>query len=795
MSIAILEWVANKLGLGVSDSENENEEEKSEVPQTNGSCLNDVVSYFQTLNSGQDEAQTTNFLGKDQGLPTVSHYFRTGHLYRGKHRDALSWFSEKTPENKEFAKLAIALIERIAQIAPEKLDNLQLINLDGGAEAEQEFVRKLHEIYKDVAREHYEALRKNVETTITDHLFYAYGSKKGKALLLNDEHAKALTNYIPLVLRGEDFTAAKKALKEASEEENVEVDFLEGQLPGAKAYFTSKKEKLKSKLRILGVDIGKLTYDAQYYATQLGKHKDELDKQFRDFKKDINRVAQEIGTHERGLKHRSLDSLLNDPWGQSYEDVDLTPDDAPVSEDKQKRRSIKERIFKYALTIAVLLAFGESVVAAVGIAGLSMTGALLIIVPTLVFCSAIYANYSLVLRDTYDTLKGIWEGQTFLDKDGKPLSLSAKIGVWVVGVFFSFCSSAAYAALSAQCLWPKALAVATHLLPVAAATGVAGFLTAIVAIATALGLGIIFFVQVANFIKERKWEKIGAYLKKEFWWDADLSKNASWKETFAHWASNGLKFIKLVLGLSTTFLITFISFGLFKEKIGGWVGMIPRLAANIGGAITLILTWGNALVMSTFGVSKNQSTLDRFTLGGFTAAVVEFGLGVISIPFLMLETVGRCGASLKGVTQELAPVSTGRALNWACGAFEGFVGRISSYFQTSPTFSPELVVVEAANTDALPGPIKKVLKTHAYIQKRFMNNAGLVPNSVGQAALFAPYGPPALPSFGTLGATISTAVCKFAFSLLPNRRGAVEAQNADRVAISEQTIRGNASAA
>ncbi|MDF3055746.1 MAG: hypothetical protein K0Q74_1653 [Gammaproteobacteria bacterium] len=639
---------------------------------------------------------------------------------------------------------------------------------------------------------------RNVEQII-DHLFSQFSTNK----VISRDDKNTLRNYIHLVLEGEDFTAAKKAFKEQCEEPNANITQLENKFGNDLASKVSTRQMYKNRLDAIEVNVGKLTYDAQYYATQLGKHKDELDKQFRDFKKDINRVAQKIGTHRAGLKPQDPEVLLNNPWRPSYRVVDFGEEIPAVSEDKQERRNKKERIFNWALTISVLLAFGESVVAAVGIAGLSLTGAVLIIIPALVFCSALYANYSLVLRDTYDTLKGIWEGRTFLDKDGKPLSLAAKIGVWVVGVFFSFSSGAAYAALSGKCLWPLATKFFAYVLPVAfggsVAPALAVCLTGAVALATCVGLSIIFFVQVKNFITHKKWESAGAYLKKEFWWDSHISKEASWRETFKHWASNGVKFIKLVLGLSTTFLITFISFGVFKEKIGGWIGMIPRLAANIGAVITLILTWGNALVMSTFGVSKNQASLDRFTPGGFIAAVVEFGLGIASIPFLMLETSGRCVGSLLRVnhSQELAPVSTGRALNWACGGFESFVGWLSSWFRISPTFSPELVVAEEANTEAqaLPEPIKKVLKSQTYIQKRFMNNAALVPNSIGQAALFAPYGPPALPSLSARVATALTSGSKLAFSLLPNH-GAVEAQvKADRVGMPQQTIRANAGVA
>jgi hypothetical protein len=790
---------SKNVGSDNAVSENgEHEGSKSASAQANVSCLNDVIRYFQGLNNQVGEANANEKKGEkplseDNHLPTVSHYFWTGHLYRGQHRDALSGFSKKTPEEKEFAKLAIALIERIAQIAPEKLKELK-IDPQADEKAQQAFVDQLYSIYGEVAKEHYDALSKNVEG-IVEHLNRHYASHKDNKLDSVADQAKAIQGYVRLVLQGKDLTAAKKALKEEGEEKNGDTSSLEAQFKDHLKQIKSEKEELKRQLHEdFKVNVGQLTYDAQYYATQLGKHKDKLDKQFRDFKKDINRVAQKIGTHEKRLKHRSLEDLLKNPWGPSYEDFQQDAPSEPVSKDKQERRNIKKTILNIALTVAVLLGFGESVVAAVGIATFSLTGAWLVIIPTIVFCSAFYANYSLVFRDTYDTLKGIWEGQTFRDKDGKPVHWISKIIMVIAGITFSFCSGMAYAALSAKCLLPVASAFLTHLLPVAFAGTVAPALaflaTGMIGLATSIGLGIIFFVQVSNFIRDRKWKGIAAYLKKEFWWDDHLSEEATWMETFKHWVGNALKAIKLALSLSTTLLITYISFGLFAGKIGGWMGMIPGMAGNVANVITQVLTWGNALVMSTFGISKNQANFDNLTPSGLTVAAFEFGLGAAAIPFLVLETALRC------ITwrQEWAPVWTGIALNGVCSVFESVVGGassyVSSYFQDwmSPTFSPEIAFKEKENKNVAE-PIKEVLSSHANILQRFLNKIGLGANSFGQVGMFMGAGLEALTStVGRTGAMIATAASKFPFSFGPNYFETVKEQQNNEVKLSEHTI-------
>jgi hypothetical protein len=487
-------------------------------------------------------------------------------------------------------------------------------------------------------------------------------------------------------------------------------------------------------------------------------------------------LAQALAYSEKGLKHKTWEGflpaqvddttlLLPGYFASSYAPVSL-PENKSYFESKETRRGIKERIYQIAFVLALALGFGEAIVAAVGVSGL------IFVVPLVVFVSGYYDNYILVLKDTYDTLKLLWDGKLFFDSEGNPVNgFFSKIAIVFFAIIFSFASGASYAALSANSLWPLAKIFFGYFLPTVVSPWVAGLLVGVIAIGTAVSFGAMFFVQVDKFIIDKKWKNAAKYLRREFWWDDDLSQDVGLGiERMKHWASNVMKFFKLAIALSLTGIITWISFGLFSGKMKDLFAAICDI--NFADKAARALAWGNAFVMSVFGISKNQANVDDVSAGNLLTAAVVLTAGIAALFIGAVEVILRCAAW----RQECAPVVTGEGFGIFCERFKGLMDslyeRLPSCVKSRPTFCqfppPDL----AASSDShvmsgrnerprgssegssdLERPrqcerLQQLTTSYARIQGQLAIRALGPWNSVGQTGLFLPYASVLRPALG-----------------------------------------------
>jgi len=663
--------------------------------------------------------------------PTVSYHIRTGHYYRGAHSDALN-FSFSPSEDIKLKRLMISLVERIALIDDSVLSELQ--NSLANPEA---IITKLHEIYKALADKAYRDMKAEVDRTVVK-LCQAYKNSDNSC-------EESLKNYIKLLLT-EDLTAEKKALKESCENlSEQEAKKYRDSFKQKCEEIEQQKKQLRTELSVQGVKVGKLTHDTTYCATVLlSPHKATLEKKLRDLKKPINQLGQQLNFQSVRLTHRKpSDTLDYDAYFvPSYEAAQSDQKHQSVSPEKKEERTRKTKFSWIAFIVALLVGLGEAIIPSLAMSAVCANPVIL----ALVFFSGFYANYNLVKKDTYDTINQLWSGKLFLDEQGEPVSLEREIAMIGFG-FFSIFSGACYGALSATSCAQSMLAVLSGVLPAAAV----GVLVTPIMIATAIGLGAMFFVAIASLIKEDPQSGIKKYCREKVIGPLLAWKDMSRRERALCLVGLSFRVIKVIVGLCLAVAITIASFGLFSKdisKIAAYFANVD-LAEKIGN----VIAFANMFVMFPFGARKNQQTMDGVSPSGLLTGIINLIVGAILLSFAIIEIIWRVITCEK----EWAAVSCGRFLDAICKKSENFIeyldGCLPSWARYRPTFcnfetievgAAAAVEVDAVNSSnvsigkLLPSLLllKKVNEDRICFQEKLLPNA-IDWNTAGQALLFA----------------------------------------------------------
>ncbi len=687
--------------------------------------LNEIIQYYR-----KDEE---NDAYSDSEAPTFSHHLRTGRYYRGNHAHVLNYgitnkllgvASTDTPEMTQVKQHMIALIERIAIIDPAALDELQVITNNPES--------NLH--LKELLIDRYERLADQ-----------KYGALKQAADSYRDGMLKHYSNFSPhshnhLQGYGSHHHETVK---------NILTRYIQ-------CLFTNNEEQAKAlKQEIINnhpqIKIGELTFIAQDCAHTLNQRKAILDKQFRDYKIDLNRLVQSATTDEGDRialnKKANVSSNYNEYFSSAYETHLKQKNDTEAMAKKTADRKLKNKIDWASYIIALLLGLGEASVAAAGIltigtfvcAYLPVVGVYLLSLTVAgVLASGFYANFNLVQQDTVDVLRSIFLKKNFWEDDKKKTvnGLTA-ICVGVFGIFLAVCSGASYAALSDKSLISNLISyVPLHL---AYAVGL------VIGIPTGLGLAVIFSVAIAGFIKNKGWNGMLTYLNKEFYMSKELRKDLSYSDLAKYYALACLKMLRLALVAALTLTIVVAARVVFTEQ----------MATIVGNTASQLLGWGNAFVMGVFGSKKIQQALGGITPLGVVESVAQVVLGAFAFLFMVLETAARLTLMCLpfASVQEIAPVKTLRLFGDGCDAIQKGINWLRGgearpkVFDLKDASAPSTTAAVSASLAETPAVNPKPTQTRmTSLQKcvaasqaanQFGEKLGLLLNTGGQMTLFA----------------------------------------------------------
>ncbi|MCD6040388.1 MAG: hypothetical protein K0S27_1788 [Gammaproteobacteria bacterium] len=726
--------------------------------------LRGIVSHYIALSTDSSDSKAED----PRPTTTASRRFRTDYFYNGEHNTALlpdwvRWLKgEKHDPNLELKRLMIALVDRIASI-DFSLGNAFLHDLSEeleNAHTDSSAIEALHKLYEMLAIQEYKLLKAAADQSVKD-LLQQYPC----------ECEDDLKKYIELILIGEDMEAEKSALKELYEEEKADAASLKKKFSNLDEKLKKEKNRLKNQWKGK-IAIGKLTYDALYFAKKMNDYKSSLDEQLRNYKKDINRLSQEMKVN-KGLKKRDINRLKEEANGiLSYEThfVPLYESQNATSElpqKKQNKREIQKKNQTLSVVVGILLGIGEGVVAAC-----TITNPFLF---ALVFVAGFYCNYLLVKRDTFDVVNLIRLNKLYYDKEGNPLAPGVKFVVNFFGLFLSFGGAFAYASLSAFKLQGLLSGLLLHLLPTVFASGMAIVLTAPVLIATSLGLGAIFFVVIANFIKEKQWKAIGFYFQKEWFLSAELREEMTLLDWLKHIADVlFIKLPKLVVGIGLAMIITVASYGVFHQT---GVQLLSFIVNNsLANYISHFFISMNAIVTLVFGIEKNLKGIDSLSASSPFLGPLKILLELVLFPVGLVEMIVRC-TLLAWVVEEYAAAKTANFLAACNAGLDSLAAWVETvlpeWLQYRPTY---------CNLKKTSSPLQKKTTGLSGVHQTYCNVINLMKasaqaNGGGQIALFVidPNGANVLKPVLGGGAQPMVGVAQYANSCVPN----IEAMKGD----------------
>ena len=278
-------------------------------------------------------------------------------------------------------------------------------------------------------------------------------------------------------------------------------------------------------------------------------------------KQSLNRYArqQQLDCRIEVARKQALYKEGEKSLHKVYEFRNKTGHSPEAIKQKAKARGWKKWFARVALGIAITVGIGEALVAVV-FAGLPLVlGALVIGIP------AFLVNFYLLKGAASGTLKEVFLGRFFKNQYGEEVSFGKKIAISGASVFV-VAAGLCYGVLS----FGSALSGLGGLLfGLTAAASVAAppvgliVLAGIVATVTAVAITTLFYVSVADFIKNDRVQQLGRYYSKTGSEIAQHWKQGKYGHAVGRVCWEGMKAL-FVVGL--TALVTVCSFGKFHCK-------------------------------------------------------------------------------------------------------------------------------------------------------------------------------------------------------------------------------------
>lgn len=321
--------------------------------------------------------------------------------------------------------------------------------------------------------------------------------------------------------------------------------------------------------------------------------KDLAEQQLKAIKKDIHHFATEQGqrlrikkTNKTNVEDKSEDKPVE--YQPRYE---LVFGDSN-SKEKESNRKTKQNIKTFAWLIALIVGFGEGLVAVAALLAFPMIPFWfsLLVVGT----SGWYCNFILFKGDIYDKVKELLFGKFFVNEKNETISAAKKGLIFLFGLL-TLATGFVYGALSflsVQGIFAASLGIVA-----------ASALAALPAIATCIGMTSIYFSVISNFIKNEQWKKVGLYFYNTY-------INPPWDKLSAFWtvAYYPFELTKLAFGLGLNAVVTIASFGLFHQS---GLDLLKKFTASLSISNPLATGAGiaNGFVSTPFNVANVQKLL------------------------------------------------------------------------------------------------------------------------------------------------------------------------------------------
>ncbi|MDF1797489.1 MAG: hypothetical protein P1U63_13220 [Coxiellaceae bacterium] len=278
-------------------------------------------------------------------------------------------------------------------------------------------------------------------------------------------------------------------------------------------------------------------------------------------KQSLNRYAREqvLACRIEVVRKQALYKDGEKSLRKVYEFRDSTGYSPDATKQKAKERGWKKWFQRVALGIAITVGIGEALVAVV-FAGLPLlVGALAIGIP------AFLVNFYLLKGAASGTLKEVFLGRFFKNQYGETVSKGKKIAISAASIFV-VAAGLCYGVLSFGSalsglggLFFGLTAAASLAAPPLGLMVLAGF----VATVTAVAITTLFYVSVADFIKNDRAQQLGRYYRKT---GSEIAQH--WKEgKYGHAVGRVLwEGCKALFVVGLTSLVTLCSFGKFHGK-------------------------------------------------------------------------------------------------------------------------------------------------------------------------------------------------------------------------------------
>lgn len=556
----------------------------------------------------------------EKSTASTWHYWRKGYFYNGPHQHRQTF---------------IRLIDRLALTNKQFIyDLLPLIPDEEGLtfnfEQQSNFVGKLYEIFQKVQQNYYDTLVSE-DLIYLKHLNQYYLNKNADAAIDVDLRA-----YYKCIV---------------NDQENIEI----------------LKNKLKSKY--LNMAIGKLTFDIEQIKSERNEQKEAIDEQLKILKKDIHHFANELGFSSRIFNKKKQPVVVDDEeelYSTKYYVVEPQYGRDFIGTEKQHTRKIKKSSRKWARRSAKIIGFGEFATAGyVFYACLGLPFPIALIGLLLIGFSAWYTTIYLFNNEAYSTLKEIRLGNLFKDEEGRKISRFKIVLICIFGL-----SAFSVAILNSALIWGSVQAVMASLLsfmPGAAGVILSYGLAVFPAAAAIIGLSCLFFLCVADLIKNWETRKKGliAYFKNAYgapW------KEMTWKEKLSYPFRVLFELSKLALGLAIVVMVTIAAFPIFIAKTQDFFSSLMNLFNKIIdfqwskaaiGTTALALAGVDAIASAPFAVERITSETTAVRVRGFLSFTFK-ALSIIAsiatvIPFILylVARTGQLGKSSQKFARSL----------------------------------------------------------------------------------------------------------------------------------------------
>jgi hypothetical protein len=318
----------------------------------------------------------------------------------------------------------------------------------------------------------------------------------------------------------------------------------------------------------------RLAYDLTFIRRARAARKNLIHAQLKALKKDIHCLAEQL---QQPTKIRKITPA------NPESDYDVFPDDVSdlIKQKKRNARQIKQINKNIAWWSALLIGFGEGLVAVAGMA----------IFPWFPFWAALLfvgtagwlCNFFLFKNDTIDVLNEVTLTRKLaqdqdkdatrisLDKNNQPISLPKKIAIGIFGSL-SIATGFVCGALSLF----SCQSAFINLFSFLGTTG-SYAIAALPAIATAIGTACIFFKVISDFIKNERWNDIGTFFKTAFY--APLSVMTRWERARHILWQCPIELLKLAFALTIAVVVSIASFGMFYQQGLNLMSKITGFAA------------------------------------------------------------------------------------------------------------------------------------------------------------------------------------------------------------------------